>query len=308
MTIPIQKIREELQLTGAVHLRYIVGATSGIEEHTAREFVRHATYPRLYLIGRSKEQAQRITAEFAQLNPSATVRFIQSDISELRTVDKVCKQIQDEEKTKEGLDRKMALDFYSRLRFTENLLPQLRHAATTTTTSQNAQESPILARVISVLGGGSEKKIDTNDLSLKHNYTLGASTSHAVTMTSLSFERLAADPDNANVVFCHTSPGMLKTNGDRELPFLIRAFIAAFNTVCSPLTVSAQECGERHVRTAINPKFQGGKLYLVGPRSQEVAIEDSKVLTEMHKAGLVDVVGKHTKTVFEGIRDRDEGL
>ncbi|KAJ4177085.1 hypothetical protein NW767_014530 [Fusarium falciforme] len=202
----------------------------------------------------------------------------------------------------------MALDFYSRLRFTENLLFQLRYAATTTTTSQDAQDSPILARVISVLGGGAEKKIDTNDLSLKHNYTLGASTSHAVTMTTLSFERLAADPDNANVVFCHTKPGMVKTNGDRDLPFLFRAAIAVFNTVCSFWTVSPQECGERHLRTAINPKFQGGKLYLVGPRSQEVAIEDSKVLTEMHKAGLVDVVGKHTKTVFEGICDEDQGL
>lgn len=59
--------------------------------------MRYATDPRLYLIGRNKDEAQRIQAEFAQLNPSATVRFIQSDVSELRTVDKVCRQIGEEE-------------------------------------------------------------------------------------------------------------------------------------------------------------------------------------------------------------------
>lgn len=211
--------------------------------------------------------------------------------------------------TKEGLDRKMALDFYSRLRFTENLLPQLRHAAATTTTGapQDAQGAPGLARVISVLGGGAEKRINTDDLSLKHNYTLSASTSHAVTMTTLSFERLAADPANANVAFCHTSPGMVKTKGVRELPFVIRAAVTAFDTICSFLTVSVQECGERHLRTAIHPGLHGGKLHLIGPRSQEFALEKSKVLAEMREAGLVDVVRKHTNAVFGSVCDKEDG-
>ncbi|KAM0257914.1 hypothetical protein ACHAPA_011516 [Fusarium lateritium] len=337
MSIPIEKIREELpslKRFGPGLVGVFVGATSGIGEHTAREFVRYATAPRLYLIGRNREQAQRIEAEFALLNPSATVQFIQSDVSELRTVDKVCRQIQTQEskinllflsagifhmrgreETREGLDRKMALDFYSRLRFTENLLPQLRSATTMATTAamtaartlQDARDSPTLARVISVLGGGAERTIDTNDLSLKHKYTLNASTSHAVTMTTLSLERLAANPENASVAFCHTRPGMVKTNGDRELPFLIRAAITIFSTICSALTVSAQECGERHLRIVIHPKFSGGKLHLVGPRSEEVKPEKSKVLIEMREAGLMDVVGKHTNKVFRSICNKEDG-
>jgi hypothetical protein len=71
--------------------------------------------------------------------------------------------------------------------------------------------------VVSVLDAGREKLIDTSDLSLKHKYTLGAATQHATTMTTLSFARLAAEKNNAGVTFFHTRPGMVKTNGDREL-------------------------------------------------------------------------------------------
>lgn len=74
-------------------LQKAVGGTSGIGEFTAREFVRYTRAPRVYLVGRSQEQADRLITEFKELNKEARTQFIQSDVSLLRNVDEVCEEI-----------------------------------------------------------------------------------------------------------------------------------------------------------------------------------------------------------------------
>jgi NADP-dependent 3-hydroxy acid dehydrogenase YdfG len=74
-----------------------VGGTSGIGESSAREFIRHASAPRVYLVGRSREQADRLIAEFKELNAEAQTNFILSDVSLLRNIDDVCKEISSKE-------------------------------------------------------------------------------------------------------------------------------------------------------------------------------------------------------------------
>ncbi|KAF5012725.1 hypothetical protein FDECE_1218 [Fusarium decemcellulare] len=301
-----------------------VGGTSGIGESTAREFVRYAASPRVYLVGRSREQANRIENEFQQLNPSSRVQFIQSDVSQLRNVDKLCEQIkvQEEkinflfltagifhmrgrEETAEGLDRKMALDFYSRLRFTENLLPLLRRAAIPTRAESSPDGTPPLARVVSVLGGGNENPIDSSDLSLKDNYTLSASTKHAVVMNTLSFEHLSSVPENSGIAFFHTRPGMVKTNGDRELGSLFKLLVTVVNLFFKPWVTPLQECGERHLWALTSNAFKGGHLYLLGQRSE--LVENSKILNRMRDEGLSDEVWAHTTEVFQKICSDEHG-
>jgi short-subunit dehydrogenase len=75
-----------------------VGGTSGIGASSAREFIRYTRAPRVYLIGRSREQADSLIAEFKELNAEAQTHFIQSDVSLLRNVDDVCKEISSKEK------------------------------------------------------------------------------------------------------------------------------------------------------------------------------------------------------------------
>jgi short-subunit dehydrogenase len=75
-----------------------VGGTSGIGETTAREFVRYTPSPKVYLVGRSQADADRIIAEFKQINSKSQVEFIKSDVSLLRNVDKVCDEIKAREK------------------------------------------------------------------------------------------------------------------------------------------------------------------------------------------------------------------
>lgn len=75
----------------------IVGGTSGIGESTAREFVRHTIKPRIYLVGRSQEQADLLKQEFEALNPESQINFIKSDVAQLRNVDAVCEEIKAKE-------------------------------------------------------------------------------------------------------------------------------------------------------------------------------------------------------------------
>jgi NADP-dependent 3-hydroxy acid dehydrogenase YdfG len=73
-----------------------VGATSGIGEYTLLEFARCApARSRIYFVGRSTEAGARIKSECEKLQPQSTFEFIASDISLLKNVDLVCKQIKD---------------------------------------------------------------------------------------------------------------------------------------------------------------------------------------------------------------------
>lgn len=74
-----------------------VGGTSGIGEATARSFVRNATAPRVYLIGRNEAQASKIIQELNALNPESKNTFLKCDVSLLKKVDEVCKDIQKKE-------------------------------------------------------------------------------------------------------------------------------------------------------------------------------------------------------------------
>jgi short-subunit dehydrogenase len=48
-------------------------------------------------VGRNQDEASRIQTEFQTLNPSSKIKFIKSDISLLKNVDKACAEIQTQE-------------------------------------------------------------------------------------------------------------------------------------------------------------------------------------------------------------------
>lgn len=76
-----------------------VGGTSGIGEHALKSFAQHAKSPKIYLVGRSQEAADRIISECSKLNPDGQYMFIQSDVSLLNNVVKVCERILSETQT-----------------------------------------------------------------------------------------------------------------------------------------------------------------------------------------------------------------
>lgn len=83
-------------LPGLVAL--FVGATSGIGEITLKKFAKHSHQPRAYFVGRSQDAADRIIAECKTLNSAGEYIFIKADVSLIRIVDEVCKEITGKEK------------------------------------------------------------------------------------------------------------------------------------------------------------------------------------------------------------------
>lgn len=75
-----------------------VGGTSGIGKGTLIQFVKHANAPTVYLIGRSKAAASSLLTSLQELNPQSIVIFIETEISLIKNVDKVCEQIKAKEK------------------------------------------------------------------------------------------------------------------------------------------------------------------------------------------------------------------
>ena len=74
-----------------------VGGTSGVGEYTLKAFTRYASKPRVYLVGRSQEAADRIVAECQKQNPGGYFEFIKADVGALKNVDDVCRQLKAKE-------------------------------------------------------------------------------------------------------------------------------------------------------------------------------------------------------------------
>jgi NADP-dependent 3-hydroxy acid dehydrogenase YdfG len=54
--------------------------------------------PRVYLVGRNATAADRIIKECGELNKEAKVEFLRADVTELKEVDRACKEIEKREK------------------------------------------------------------------------------------------------------------------------------------------------------------------------------------------------------------------
>jgi NAD(P)-dependent dehydrogenase (short-subunit alcohol dehydrogenase family) len=191
--------------------------------------------------------------------------------------------------TSEGLDKKVSLNYYSRMRFTNNLLPLLRTASTS---------QPPFARIISVLGAGHEAALDISDLSLRRpgSYSLRAAANHAISMTSLTFDRLASETANKNITFIHSNPGGVDTNAARSLGPIMQKALTVGMFLLKPigLVKGVGESGERHLWAATSDGFASG-LALLGPNGDRVP---SKVLEQLRKEGVGEKVWVHTDGVF----------
>lgn len=233
-----------------------VGGTSGIGEATAKELAKTARSPTIYIIGRNQEAGSCILADCRALNPHGRYEFIMSDVSLLREVDTACREIQRKEPvvdllfmtpghlatgkndTLEGLDNNHVLRYYARMRFIYNLLPQLQ-----------AAELP--ARVLTVLAAGKEGQIDEDNFDLQANWSFTTAASYAATMNSLAMEYLALR--YTSISFIHVFPGLVRTSLMKSSFGSLVGF--AIGLVTRPLSVSAQESGERNVFLATSMAY-----------------------------------------------------
>lgn len=136
----------------------------------------------------------------------------------------------------EGIDRKMTLNFYSRMRFIHNLNPLLRNATSST---------PNFARTLSVLGPGHEGAINVDDLELKKGYSGITCANHTIVMNDfMTTEFAEREP---TVSYIHSNPGVVDTGLARGLPWYGRIALKVATPLLWPFFTGAEETGNRQL-------------------------------------------------------------
>lgn len=74
------------------------GSTAGIGALALKAFATHAPSPRIYFIGRSEEAGAQLKRELKALNADGEYVFVPADMSLLKNVDEVCRDIKSKEK------------------------------------------------------------------------------------------------------------------------------------------------------------------------------------------------------------------
>ncbi|KAL4947819.1 hypothetical protein BDW69DRAFT_199349 [Aspergillus filifer] len=270
--VNLQTVRahnESLKSLGPGLVAVFVGGTSGISLSTALALARHSTSPRIYLIGRSQSAADDAIERIKTLNPNAQPTFLKADISLLKGVDGVCEEIKKREKylnllfmtpgyltlsgreeTSEGMDRKLTLHYYARMRFISNLQPLLSKTVSPDITA------PSLSRVVSVLdpwtpaiNGGA---MNYTDLSLKHNFSLRSCGLHASMMGNFYLEALAKRYRGSS--FVHAYPSGVDTGVLRDFPGAT-VIMPVARVLLKPWMVPLEESGERHLFAATSARY-----------------------------------------------------
>ncbi|KAI0435014.1 hypothetical protein F5Y09DRAFT_158509 [Xylaria sp. FL1042] len=305
-----------------------VGATSGIGETTLRNFVRLTHQPCIYFLGRRETEGARVRAELEKINPKGEYHYLKYDVSLLKNVDEACRHIRSREsainllfltsgtlvtgiQTDEGLSYSTALAYHCRTRFIINLLPQLRQASG-------------LRRVITVLAGGKEGKIFTDDFQ-GNNLSVLSVRGHITAMITLALHTLAKQAPE--VSFIHVYPGFVKTNISRELKGIGPAVLNfLFKPILALLYIPIEETGERQAYFATSSRFPpaddkrrdadgvalgggievavgidgkvGGGVYSIDYEAEGTIQRVQELIRGYIKDNTVDMVWKHTEEEY----------
>ncbi|KZP15754.1 NAD(P)-binding protein [Athelia psychrophila] len=253
MTITLQAARTANAAYAPVSrpVALFFGGTSGIGHATAAAFARYTKGDaHIIIVGRNRLAAESIIAEFPKA-PTSKYEFVECDGTLMKNVQHTTTSLlaslpklnylfatagyltlKGRDETDEGLDRKLALNYYARWKFTNDLMPLLRK-------SKDAGED---AKVMSVLAAGNGGPIDLEDLGLKKGYTLRSAGIAAATCNDLMIESLAEQhPDMA---FTHMSPGIVRTPMAMPTSSWLKPLYPLVLGLLYPISVSMSESAE----------------------------------------------------------------
>jgi NAD(P)-dependent dehydrogenase (short-subunit alcohol dehydrogenase family) len=242
-------------------LALVVGGTSGIGRGMAMKLAQENIS--VVIVGRNEESGKEIIEEMRALNNNQKYEFEKCDVQELSNVNKLSEDFLkkhkkldflvltqgigtfEKEETKEGINQKLALHFYSRMGFIYKLLPLLKNS-----------KKP---KVISVLSGGVHYpyKDYKKDPDLQENYSLKNCANAAGFYNDLILNKFA--DDNKNVAFVHINPGFVYTNWGHQLPFYVRMMFPFIK----PFAKTKEECADYMCESLLDDNLNGG-FYIKG--------------------------------------------
>ncbi|KAF8338531.1 hypothetical protein F5887DRAFT_982700 [Amanita rubescens] len=233
----------------------ITGGTSGIGQHTAQALAKYTKgNAHIILIGRNEAAAKDIIESFPKpsgpdAHPDWKHEFVHCDARLMKNIRAACESISSRvsrvnflvlshgymdlkgrEETEEGIDVKMAIRYYSRWVFTQELLHLLRNA-------ENAKQR---ASVLTIMGAGWGPKIDLDDLDLKKKYTSMACAQITVTYNDLMTVEFARK--EPRIAFTHIYPGVVDTPTLRATHWILRTLMYLFT--CKFRLETAENCAE----------------------------------------------------------------
>lgn len=284
-----------------------IGGTSGIGESMVYSLAKYTKgNASIVIIGRNKEAGERILSELPK--PSAgegeqPIRlFIQCDVSLMRNVQPKIQQltstlpkidylilstgfldISDRKETKEGLELRLAVTYYSRWLFIKELVGLVEKA------KQNGEE----AIVMSILSPGFGGKIDPNDWEMKKDYSSLKGLATATTYNDLMVEAFAER--YPSIPFIHVHPGYVRTPIlNRSPSYLVKLTGFITFTVGRLFTISAEECAEWMWSIVVNIKGAGGS-YRMDPHGKDLGKNVKYFGDEESRKGLWE----HTNSAIE---------
>lgn len=303
------------------------GATSGIGLATLQSFTSRGQPFKAYVIGRDEARLKPALDALRASNDKAEIVFVEGQVSLLRDVQRICDVIAAEEdsidalflsqgylpfngrvETEEGLERCLAVTYYSKIAFAKLLMPLLRQAAH--------------PRIVAIVAAGQEvADIPLDDIDFEKPGRFGpmAIARQGSTMITLALDRIARD--EPHVVVIHAHPGSVATGvlsrgeGGGLKHHLLRWVV---EPIVSLGSFTPAQSGERSLYLLTSSTFGGSGTPLPAGRERGVNVDSGvdggavfladmqmntvrqeKVLAELRERKADQVVWEHTINVLK---------
>jgi NAD(P)-dependent dehydrogenase (short-subunit alcohol dehydrogenase family) len=298
-----------------------VGSTSGIGLGTIEALLENTKSSKVYIIGRSRSKFSATLERLQGIDTSAKIIFIEAQVSLLEEVTRVCSIIKAQEKesgaidllwlsqgglslaghqlTPEGLNSDLAVKYYSRMLFMQELIPLLGKSSD--------------PRIVSVLSAGAEGSVNTADIGLQDpkNYGFVGSNRQGVAMNSLAMKELSLQ--NPRIAFIHSNPGPVDTEVHSKLISTMTGYLRPLawilGWVVFPIvhyfSWTPEEAGQTGFYELTDERYnaEGGRnFFRAWDNAEEVKPLSS--LSKYESDGTQKKVWKHTLETFERVLAR----
>ncbi|KAF5367860.1 hypothetical protein D9757_013700 [Collybiopsis confluens] len=268
-----------------------IGGTSGIGQGLAEAFARRTKgNSHIILVGRNKAAAESIISTFPKPSPfpdlsaetdaaKPTHEFLYCDATLMRNVTSASEQLRQlapsinflvmcpgfttlgwDETKEEGLDKRMALHYYARWKFIQELMPALNKA------KENGKDAKVLTTLTTNRNG---PKLDLNDLGLKNSKPSSTSIITTIYNDLMIDELVTRHP---TITFVHAYPGWVRTNiGSSSPSSIVRIASRPIQGILRPWMTPKEDAGEFLLHGLIHTAYKPERNWRLDEFGEEMS-------------------------------------